>query len=156
MRWCPVIFLCCSVGACGAPVRQPAPTRVAPWLRADPHRCLVRRDLHEGMEVMARRCAEAFVRENGYTDAPAQDSTRWVREAGEWDAWPRVLAWRSGSLAGSASAVQCSTRTCVVLFRVRRSVLTCAFRAVTMTQVYTKIMLAPGGIRDARCAERRA
>ena len=33
---------------------------------------------------MARRCAELFVLENGYTDQPAAvDSTRWVLENGE-------------------------------------------------------------------------
>ena len=48
---------------------------------------------------MARRCAEAFVRQNGYTDLPAtEDSTRWVLEVGEQGAWPRVLASRGGSL----------------------------------------------------------
>lgn len=156
MRWRPMIFFSLMTCGCGPPVHRPAPAPVAPWLRADPRRCLLHRDLREGMEIMAQRCAEEFIRDNGYTDAPADDSTRWVREAGERESWPRLLAWRNGSLEGSASAVQCSTRSCVVLFRVRRSVLTCAFRAVTMTQVYTKIRVVPGELRDGRCTERRA
>ena len=82
---------------------------------------------------MARRCAETFVRENGYTDQPADDSTRWVREQDDADVWPRLLAMRSGSLESEASAVQCSVRECIVLFRVRRPILQCAYRAVTMT-----------------------
>jgi hypothetical protein len=133
------------------------PDRVAPWLREDPQRCLLIRDLRENMEAMARRCAEKFVQQNGYTDLPAsQDSTRWVLEVGEHGAWPRVFASRGGSLERDAATVQCSMRQCVVLFRLRRSPLVCGYRVVTMTQVFTKLRLEPGGIRDIRCDERRA
>ena len=154
MRWRTAVLLV-SVLACGSPVRIPAPAAVAPWLRSDPHRCLIPRDLSEGMEDMARRCAETFVRENGYTELPAEDSTRWVRESEDGGPWPRVLAARSGTLDREAAIVQCSQRECVVLFRLRRPVLHCAYRAVTMTQVFTKIRLQPGGIRDVHCGERR-
>jgi hypothetical protein len=154
MRWRTAVLLVSAL-ACGSPARGPAPSAVAPWLRSDPQRCLVPRDLSEGMEDMARHCAEAFVRENGYTELPAVDSTRWVRESEDGGPWPRVLAARSGTLDREAATVQCSLRECVVLFRVRRPMLLCAFRAVTMTQVFTKIQLQPGGIRDARCGERR-
>ena len=51
--------------------------------------------------------------------------------------------------------MQCSRRECVVMFRLRRPIVQCAFRAVTLTQVFTKIQLAPGGIRDTHCTERR-
>jgi hypothetical protein len=141
--------------ACGPPARsRPAPEPAA-WLRDDPQRCLLQRDLREGMEEMARRCAEQFVRENGYTEEPAADSTRWVREASEDDEWPRILAMRLGTLESQASTVQCSRRECIVLFRVRRPVPLCAYRAVTLTQVFTKIHLAPGGIQDTHCTERQ-
>ncbi len=106
---------------------------------------------------MARRCAEAFVQQNGYTDLPAtEDSTRWVPEVGELGDWPRVLASRGGSLERDAAAAQCSMRQCVVLFRIRSTPLMCAYRIVTMTQVFTKLRLEPGGIHDVRCDERRA
>jgi hypothetical protein len=141
--------------ACGAPARRP-PAHLAPWLRADPQRCLIPRDLSEGMDEMARHCAEAFIRENGYTELLPEDSTRWVREADDDGRWSRVLATRSGTLDGRASAVQCSVRQCVILFHVRRPILLCAFRAVLMTPVVTKIRLVPGSIRDVRCGERRA
>jgi hypothetical protein len=154
MRWRAVVLIAGGL-ACGPPEPSPAPVAVAAWLKSDPQRCLIQRDLREGMEDMARRCAEAFVRENGYTELPAEDSTRWVREMEDGGPWPRVLAARSGTLDSHASTVQCSMRQCVVLFRVRRPILLCAFRAVTMTQVFTKIRLAQGGIRDARCAERQ-
>ena len=155
MRW-QTAALCACVLACGAPARSRPPAHVAPWLRADPRRCLSPRDLREGMEDMARRCAETFVRENGYTELPAEDSTRWVREWEDGGPWSRVLAVRTGTLAAAASTVQCSMRECMVLFRVRRPVLACAYRVVTMTQVFTGIRLAPGGIRDVRCHERQA
>jgi hypothetical protein len=154
MRWWPAVLLLGEL-ACGPPVRSRAPVAVAPWLRADPQRCLLPRDLREGMEEMARRCAETFVRENGYTGAAVEDSTRWVREADDRAEWPRVLAIRSGSLDARAGSVQCSMRECIVLFRVRRPLLVCAFRAVTMTQVFTRIRMVPGWIRDMRCTERR-
>jgi hypothetical protein len=103
-------------------------------------RCLLARDLGENMEAMARRCAELFVAENGYTDRPAtNDSTRWVMEAGDEGPRLRVLADRIGMLDRAATAVQCSVRQCVVFFRARRQPQSCAYRAVTMTQVYTRI-----------------
>ena len=100
--------------ACGGPARSRPMPAPAAWLRNDPQRCLLQRDLREGMEDMARRCAEQFIRDNGYTQAPAEDSTRWVREASDDDEWSRVLATRLGSLEPTASAVQCSRRECVV------------------------------------------
>jgi hypothetical protein len=144
-----------SAAACGGAARGTAPGHVAPWLRADRQRCLIQRDLRENMEAMAQRCAEAFVRENGYTEAAAEDSTRWVRELDDDVAWPRVLARRIGTLAAHASSVQCSMRECVVLFQVHRPMLSCAYRAVRMTQVFTQIRMTPGGIRDVRCHERQ-
>ena len=150
-----LLLLFASGAACGGSAQAVAPTHIAPWLRADRQRCLIPRDLAEGMEDMARRCAETFVRENGYTDQAADDSTRWVREQDDADVWPRLLATRSGSLEPVASAVQCSVRECIVLFRVRRPILQCAYRAVTMTQVYTRIHVEPGGITDVRCHERQ-
>jgi hypothetical protein len=109
------------------------------------------------MEAMAQRCAEQFVRENGYTGVPAtHDSTRWVLEVGEGGAWPRVLASREGTLEVEASTSQCSMRQCVVLFRMRRQALACVYRAVTMSQVFTRLQLEPGGIRDGRCRDRQA
>ena len=161
MRWPTAALLAgavacaASVPACGGPARTRPPAHVAPWLRSDPQRCLIPRDLRESMEDMARRCAETFVRENGYTELPAEDSTRWVRELEEGGPWPRVLAARNGTLDREASTVQCSRRECIVLFRVRRPMLLCAYRAVRMTQVFTRIGLAPGGIRDVRCHERQ-
>jgi hypothetical protein len=148
-RWFSFLLL---LGACAGHHDRAIPRVVAAWLRADPRRCLLQRDLTEGMEIMAQHCAEQFVRENGYTDLPpVGDSTRWVYEVGETGPWPQVLATRGGSLARDASTVQCSLRECVVLFRLQHMALACAYRAVTMTQVFTRIQVTPGGIRDIRC-----
>ena len=133
------------------------PQDLAEWLRGDPQRCLLARDLGENMEAMARRCAELFVLENGYTDLPAtDDSTRWVLEVGDRGPWPRVLAGRGGMLERTATTVQCSMRQCIVFFLSRRLPQYCAYRIVTMTQVYTKLRLEPQEIRDHRCTERQA
>jgi hypothetical protein len=143
--------------ACGAPGPSRVPATVAPWLKADPHRCLFIRDLLVSMETMARRCAEEFISQNGYTDVPpTDDSTRWVLEGGEGGSWPRVLEARGSSLEREGAAVQCSVRRCIVLFRLRRSVLACAYRAVSMTQVFTRLRLEAGAIQDSRCGQRRA
>jgi hypothetical protein len=109
------------------------------------------------MEIMAKHCAEEFVRQNGYTDAPAtDDSTRWVHEAGDDGPWPAILATRGGTLERHAATSQCSMRQCVVLFRLRRHDWDCAYRIVTMSQVFTKLQLEPGGIRDVGCEHRQA
>lgn len=105
---------------------------------------------------MARRCAEEFVRQNGYTDVPATvDSTRWVLERNEGGRWPDVLEARGGTLERNAATVQCSMRECLVLFRLRSRIPVCAFRVVSMTQVFTRLRLEPGGVRDIRCGQRR-
>jgi hypothetical protein len=148
-----LIVLTC---ACGHPAQAPPPDAVAPWLRGDPQRCLIPRDLSQGMETMARRCAEAFVRENGYTELPAEDSTRWAREDDDAGAWPRVLAARSGTLDAMATSVQCSRRECIVFFRVRRLKVLGTYRVEQTTQIFTQIDPAPGGAFDGRCGERRA
>jgi hypothetical protein len=133
------------------------PLHLAVWLRSDPQRCLLARDLGENMEAMARRCAELFVAENGYTALPATtDPTRWVLEAEDRGPWPRVFASRGGMLDGSAAMVQCSASQCVVFFHSRRTPLLCAYRSVSMTQVFTRLRLEPHLVQDRRCAERRA
>ena len=143
--------LACAIQSTGVPDNVPA------WLRADPQRCLLPRDLGENMEAMARRCAELFVAENGYTDVPASnDSTRWVMEDGEEGPWLHVLAGRGGMLDKTATAVQCSAGQCVVFFRSRRLPQSCIYRAVTMSQVYTRLQLQPTEVHELRCAERVA
>jgi hypothetical protein len=143
--------------ACARPIPAHTPAAIAPWLKVDPRRCLLVRDLVEGMEMMAKHCAEEFVRQNGYTNAPAtEDSTRWVAEPGEGGSWPTILATRGGTLEPHATTSQCSMRQCVVLFRLRRHDWDCTYRIVTMSQVFTKLRLEPGGMRDIRCDNRRA
>jgi hypothetical protein len=151
-----IACLVLAVSAACAGRRAGVPHHLAAWLRADPQRCLLARDLGENMEAMARRCAELFVQENGYTDLPAtDDSTRWVMEADDRGPWPRVFAGRGGMLERSATTVQCSMRQCVVFFRARRLPQACAYRIVTMSQVYTHLRLERQEVHDRRCAERQ-
>ncbi len=56
----------------------------------------------------------------------------------------------------AATAVQCSAGQCVVFFRSRRLPQACIYRAVTMSQVYTRIQLQPTEVHELRCAERMA
>jgi hypothetical protein len=152
-----IVPLALAATAACAGRRGGVPLHLAEWLRGDPQRCLLPRDLGENMEAMARRCAELFVLENGYTDLPAtDDSTRWVLEAGDRGPWPRLLAGRGGMLERAATTVQCSMRQCVVFFLSRRLPQYCAYRVVTMTQVFTRLQLEPQEIRDRRCTERQA
>jgi hypothetical protein len=44
----------------------------------------------------------------------------------------------------------------VVFFRSRRLPQACIYRAVTMSQVYTRIQLQPAEVHELRCAERMA
>ncbi len=146
-----------SLACGGGPVHTRAPDQMAPWLLEDPQRCLLMRDLGEGMEFMAQRCAEDFARQNGYThEPPTSDETRWVLESNEGGPWHRIFASRLGSLESQASTAQCSMRQCLVLFRLRRPALDCDYRAVTMSQVFTRLRLEPGRIRYVRCSDRQA
>ena len=143
--------IACAVRSAGVPDDVPA------WLRADPQRCLLRRDLGENMEAMARRCAELFVAENGYTDVPAtDDSTRWVMEDGEQG--PGCGCSRAGSACWNRRPPPSSAafRQCVVFFRSRRLPQSCVYRAVTMSQVYTQIQLEPIEVHELHCAGRMA
>jgi hypothetical protein len=157
MRYWSLPSLLLAGAACARPIPAHPPAAIAPWLKVDPRRCLLVRDLAENMEMMAKHCAEEFVRQNGYTNAPASDdSTRWVAEAGEAGPWPTILATRGGTLEPIAATAQCSMRQCLVLFRLRRHDWDCAYRIVTMSQVFTKLRLEPGGVRDVSCEHRQA
>jgi hypothetical protein len=157
MRCWSLPSLLLAAAACARPIPAHTPAVIAPWLKHDPRRCLLVRDLGEGMEMMAKHCAEVFVRQNGYTDSPAtDDSTRWVPEAGEDGPWPAILATRGGTLEPRATTAQCSMRQCVVFFRLRRNEWSCAYRIVTMSQVFTKLRLEPGGMSDINCEHRQA
>jgi hypothetical protein len=157
MRCWSLPSLLLAAAACARPIPPHLPAAIAAWLKADPRRCLLVRDLAEDMDTMAKHCAEEFIRQNGYTDAPAtEDSTRWVQEVGDAGPWAAVLATRGGTLEPHAATSQCSMRQCVVLFRLRRHDWDCAYRIVTMSQVFTKLRLEPGAIRDIGCEHRQA
>jgi hypothetical protein len=138
-------------GAAASGCGHPPPPTLPEWAQREPGHCQLARDLREGMEAMARRCAEQFVRHNGYTNAPpTPDTLRWIREVDDTAAWPDVFGARHGTLASRADAVQCSELECVVFFRMRGLGDTCTERVVVMTQVFTHLHLLPGMLRG-RC-----
>jgi hypothetical protein len=121
-----------------------ASTDVAPWLRADPRRCLIQRDLRDAVDDMARRCAEAFVIANGYTvHPPTADSSRWVAEDREAGELRRVVAQRFGMLVREAAWVQCGRRECRTYFPLRDPTRPCTFRSVRMSYVFTRMRMEP-------------
>ncbi|HEU4700585.1 MAG TPA: hypothetical protein VFS40_15480 [Gemmatimonadales bacterium] len=135
-----------GLGACARTAGPPP--ELPEWVRREPGRCLRPRDFSENMETMARRCAEQFVAQNGYTDAePSADTTRWVPEPAEHGAWESVFRARRSSLVPEAAAVQCSGWECRVFFEARGLPGICARRVVVMTQVFSRIHLLPGLVR---------
>lgn len=151
LRAAPVLLLAAGTGGCGPgvpPDQRPPPE----WLRSDPRRCLFPRDLTENMEAHARRCAERFIAENGYTEGlNAIDTVRVVPEEGERAVTAAVFERRFGSLDPSARFVQCSDRHCFIFFEVRDPARRCQLRAVIMTWVFTRMHVRPGGVADPRC-----
>lgn len=140
------------VGGCG-PGLAPDSTETAEWLRNDPRRCLIPRDLSQKLETHAVRCAERFLAENGYTDEVAAiDPARLAVERGERDVTPGVLEQRFASLEAQAAMVQCSGRECFVFFGVRDVAQPCRLRAVLMTWVFTRMRVRPGTVADVRCS----
>lgn len=83
----------------------------APDLRAqetapDPRACRVAREAGEDDVAYAVRCAEEFVRRNGYTTAPADpDTTQHAAESIERRSPSERLAMRAGSLESRAYAI---------------------------------------------------
>lgn len=104
---------------------------------------------------MARRCAEAFVRQNGYTEVrPSEDPLYWVAEPHERGRWQEILAARQGTLDERAESVICVRRECRVFFRTRGRPDECLLRAVTMNRVFADLHLLPGAVPSARCSRR--
>ena len=141
-----------AMSACG-PGLPPDSREIAPWMANDGQRCLIPRDLSQKLETHARRCAERFLAENGYTESLASiDTARLVPERGERRVSPAVLEQRFGTLKAEASMVQCSGGDSYVFFEVRDPARRCRLRAVLMTWVFTRMRVRPGQVTDHRCA----
>ena len=145
------LLLAGASGACG-PGLPPGAHEIPPWLLNDRQRCLIPRDLSQKLETHARRCAERFLAENGYTESLAAiDTARLVGERGERAVTPAVLEQRFATLHPDASMVQCSGGNCFVFFEVRDRAQPCRLRAVLMTWVFTRMRVRPGLVSDHRC-----
>jgi hypothetical protein len=146
------LLLAASGAACG-PGLPPESRALPEWLANDPQRCLIPRDLSQKLETHARRCAERFLAENGYTESIiAIDTARIVAERGERAVTPAVLEQRFATLAPEASMVQCSGGDCFIFFELRDRSRPCRLRAVLMTWVFTRMRLRPGTVVDHRCS----
>ena len=147
-----LLGLLAGATACG-PGLPPETVEVRPWLLNDPHRCLIPRDLSQKLETHARRCAERFLAENGYTESLAAiDTARIVAERGERSVSPAVLEQRYATLQSEATMVQCSGGNCFIFFALRDRAHPCRLRAVLMTWVFTRMRLRPGTVWDHRCS----
>lgn len=140
------------VAACG-PGLPPDSVVLPQWLLNDRQRCLIPRDLSQKLETHARRCAERFLAENGYTGSVAAiDTGRIVPERGERAVTPVVLQQRYGTLQAEATMVQCSGGDCYIFFQLSDRARPCQLRAVLMTWVFTRMRVRPGTVSDHRCA----
>ena len=145
------LLLLAGAAACG-PGLPPESRELPQWLANDPRRCLIPRDLSQKLETHARRCAERFLAENGYTESIAEiDTSRIVTERGERTVTSAVLEHRFETLASEASMVQCSGGDCFIFFELRDPSRPCRLRAVLMTWVFTRMRIRPGTIVDHRC-----
>lgn len=150
-----LIPYCCILLVSG--IAAPALTQ-SPDPTPDPRKCRLSRAADEAIESVAKRCAEDFVRRNGYTDAAA-DVDSIVRESFEsWSSVADVLRRRHKSLNADAYSTGCSDDGCGVTFGHGGPRTPCAFRIVTMTREFTLmrmehqlVMPAPDTPDGQRC-----
>jgi hypothetical protein len=125
-------------------------------------RCAVARGDKEPDSSFARRCAEEFVRRNGYTSVDAQvDSTTWAAEGIEWaSSVSEILTYRRNTLMPHAIGVRCIPKGCGVTFAYRDSSFKCVFRMVTMSKGFRgmrmehqDVFAPPGSPESRRCAK---
>jgi hypothetical protein len=127
----------------------------APDLRAqatapDPRACRVAREAGEDDVAYAVRCAEEFVRRNGYTTEPADpDTTQHAAESIERRSPSERLAMRAGSLESRAYAI-CEgegAHRFTVVFRIRRLDVHGVARRVTMSANFGEMRMQHLDIR---------
>ena len=113
-------------------------------------------------EPIAVRCAEDFVRRNGYTEAPVDLSSPLAFEAIESIEWtdsiPRLLAERHASLEGKAAGICAGDRGApgyTVAFRRHTPTSAATGRAVTMSPQFTKLRMEHVDFILAAIAQRR-
>ncbi len=128
---CLALFLALHAGLAKAGLAQgPALSATSPA-----RQCSGARHTAESLVVYATRCAEEFVRRNGYTPAPpAPDTLLLAEEAIEYGrSWPERLRLRRATLDEQAVSAACSATGCGVTFRYLATASQCRFRLVTMT-----------------------
>jgi hypothetical protein len=118
-------------------VATPASGQVA----SPPNQCSLRRAETETSAGFARRCAEDFVKRNGYV----ADSLK------------------QASLQPAAESVKCDSQACYATFHYADPRLACSLRLVTMTPAFSNVHVEhqdvtykPGSREAKKCARKRA
>jgi hypothetical protein len=103
--------------------------------------------------VVALRCADRFIKENGYTTAPpTSDESRLVSESLEHGStWAEVLSYRRGTLVAGSGSAFCGELWdgrdgCMVSYE-RTGTRGCRLRAVLMTPDYRELRVMHQDLR---------
>ena len=133
-----------------------------PGTGTDARVCRLRGEQAEALDAVAKRCAEDFVRRNGYTRfEPTSDPSLLATENIEFcSSWTECLKDRRGTLKPTAHSSSCSEDGCSVAFQYSDPSLTCQYRIVTMTRELTEMLMqhqssmpAPGTPEAERCKQ---
>ena len=99
----------------------------------------------DSLPLAARRCAELFVRVNGYTDAPGTKDTTEIVLEHRWFVvlgpdghvpptdWSAIVASRRGQLRPAPVEATCSAADCLVIFEYADPANACRFRALVLS-----------------------
>ena len=104
--------------------------------------CRLERGPQEPSHAFARRCAESFIRANGYTSAqPADEVTPLAAESYDHGTREDVLRFRHNQLQLPAEYAECRNGRCTVWFRYNVPSATCRRRLVMMSTTFTGMHL---------------
>jgi hypothetical protein len=125
-------------GCAGGKASSPRPEAPVTFAAADPRACLVAQGTAPAVPAVVQACAEAFVRNNGYTPARApRDTTLLVRESFEIGSWDLLVDKRRYTVEPKAALTECDASGCIVFFR--RFVRSAGCLAVVMSREYDRL-----------------
>ena len=126
------------LAGCGHGATSPEPAPLVRFAAADPRRCLPAVDAAPADTLVARACAEAFVRLNGYSPTLAsRDTTLLARETFEVGSWPLLREKRRYSIEPKGVLSDCDASGCIVFFR--RFVRSLGCLAASMSPDYQRL-----------------
>ena len=125
-------------GCGGGKAAAPQPQAPVSFAAADPRGCLVAQGTPPALPGIVRACAEAFVRNNGFTPARAlRDTSLLVREPFEIGSWGLLGEKRRYTVEPKAALTDCDASGCIVFFR--RFVRNQGCLAVVMSREYARL-----------------